>query len=115
MAKPAPRLDSHTLPEILVQDIKAVALRVSPGAEIVLFGSRARGDARPESDYDLLFLAQQPLTPMQRETLNDALYEIELRHGIVISSIIIDRSRWETPRHRVTPLHQYIDREGIVL
>lgn len=115
MAKPAPRLDSHTLPEILVQDIKAVALRVSPGAEIVLFGSRARGDARPESDYDLLFLAQQPLTPMQRETLNDALYEIELRHGIVIAAIVFDRAHWETTQYRVTPLHQHIDREGIIL
>jgi predicted nucleotidyltransferase len=115
MTKPAPRFGSHTLPESLVQDLKAVALGVSPGAEIVLFGSRARGDARPESDYDLLILARDPITPFQRETLDNALYEIELRHGIVIAAIVFDRAHWETTQYHVTPLHQHIDREGIVL
>lgn len=47
-----------------------VALREALGEElvaIVLFGSRARGDARPDSDWDLLLIAENlPASPWRR-------------------------------------------------
>ncbi|MBR1433792.1 MAG: nucleotidyltransferase domain-containing protein [Bacteroidales bacterium] len=41
----------------IIQGMKELASAVLPsGAEALLFGSRARGDARPDSDWDILIL-----------------------------------------------------------
>ena len=47
--------------------MRDAALRVLPGIEaLYVFGSRARGDARPDSDLDLAVLGAAPLDPLRR-------------------------------------------------
>ena len=55
---------------MIAEDInKAVALlkRTAPRASIILFGSRARGDARPDSDVD--FLVIEPEVKSRRQEM----------------------------------------------
>ena len=55
--------------EEVVERIKAFAQRVLPeGSSLWLYGSRARGDAHPDSDYDLLLL-------LNTERITDEDYE----------------------------------------
>ncbi len=84
-----------------------------PDATVVLFGSRARGDVAPDSDYDLLVVTPAPLTSAEEDRISDAVYDLQLERGVVISLIFFARDYWD--RHPLMPLHQEIDQEGIVL
>ena len=58
----------------IIQGIKQIALQVLPdGADAILFGSRARGDARPDSDYDFLISKGQVRTLFLHAALCQAL------------------------------------------
>ena len=44
------------------QMVETIVREVTPEA-IILFGSRARGDARTDSDFDLLVVETEPFSP----------------------------------------------------
>lgn len=97
----------------VLQACKRIIREQAPGAEVVLFGSRARGDGAPDSDYDLLVLTDGPLTSAEEDRISDAVYGLELERGVVISLIFFARDYWDL--HRLMPLHQEVDEQGIVL
>jgi len=80
-------------------------------AEIILFGSRARGHSKNDSDWDLLILLSKKADEQLKEKIRDELFEIELETDEVISSIIQSRKDWTN--QQVTPLYQNIKQEGI--
>lgn len=57
--------------------------------EIILFGSKARGDFHEESDIDLLLVTDLEVSWDVRFQIYDLLYEIELQHDVVISPVIV--------------------------
>lgn len=60
---------------IVLKKIKSIIKQIEPQAEIILYGSRARGDERPDSDWDLLILVN---------TKADLDYERIFRHKLLI-------------------------------
>src|SRR3989339_1913999 len=99
----------------LLQKCKEAIEDVVSDAEVVLYGSRARGDANEYSDYDILVLTDKPVNMALKEKLIESLLPMELDSGKVLTIITYNRQQWDTPLYRAMPLHKNIDREGIVL
>jgi predicted nucleotidyltransferase len=68
---------------------------VLPGvsARMTLFGSRARGDAEPDSDMDVLLdLDLERLDLPTKRRIRRLAGEVSLAHGLVLSVLTVDRS-----------------------
>ena len=59
-----------------------------PVAEVILFGSKARGDAGRESDIDLLVLTTRNLTWQERDRLVDSLFDLQLERNVLFTPLI---------------------------
>jgi predicted nucleotidyltransferase len=84
-----------------------------PVEEIVLFGSKARGDFDAESDIDLLVLTSREVHWQERHAMIDSIYELELDRDVFMSLLILPRQDWKTGDYTVLPIHREIDRDGI--
>lgn len=82
---------------------------------MVLFGSAARGEADDESDLDVLILTKKPLARPTRHRITDLIFDINLRHGTNLSSLVIDRENWETGAASVLPIHDEILKDGVAV
>jgi len=66
-----------------------------PVERVMLYGSKARGTDDKESDIDLLVLTSRELGWKERDAITDALFDIELAYGVVISSLVLPAAEWE--------------------
>lgn len=99
---------------ILPEKIKGYVKGLDPEAEVILFGSRARGEAHEDSDWDMLILTERPVTLKIEQAFRHKLFELELEFGQPISVFVYSKSDWNG-RHRYTPLYNNIQAEGILL
>ena len=83
--------------------------------DVILFGSKARGDSDKDSDIDMLLLTTQPLHWKKRHAIVDALFEVEMKHDVVISIVVNTVYDWHDGICTVLPIHEEINREGITI
>ncbi len=83
-----------------------------PGAQVWLYGSRARGDSEPDSDYDMCVVLDR-VGGDAWKILSDIDWEIGLDNGILITSVEFEREEFERGLSSYTPLVRNIRREGI--
>ena len=81
----------------IVRRIAEVIHRIAPDAKTILYGSEARGDARHDSDIDLLILLDdsEELTPDRELELRRPLSELEAQTGVAINALVLLRHAWE--------------------
>jgi len=76
--------------EIKSQILAVLAKEGVPVRKIILFGSRARGESREDSDYDLLVIVAKPLTFREKvevsEKIRDRLVGLNIASDIVVKS-----------------------------
>lgn len=84
-----------------------------PVERIVLYGSKATGADVEESDIDLLLLTAHELTWRERDAITDALFDVELAHDVVISTLVASQKEWTAGRYRVLPIHDEVEHDGV--
>ncbi len=99
----------------LLAECKAAVREVTPGADLILYGSRARGDAQEDSDYDLLVLVDREVDMDLERAVVDRLVPLEVRTGKVLTVLIYSRSQWDSAQYRAMPFHQNVTREGVAI
>jgi uncharacterized protein len=97
----------------IIELIKSKIQGKNPEADIILFGSHARGTANEDSDWDILILLKSHNVSRKIEQeYRHELFDVELETGEPISTFVFSKNDWET-KHSVTPFYYNISREGI--
>ena len=99
----------------VLNKIKSEVSKLDETAEIIHFGSTARGDFNNESDIDVIILVDKKPANFQEEiNLKYPLYEIEIESGIIISPIIMTKSEWNSKKNKSIFLEN-VSEEGRLL
>ena len=80
---------------------------------IYLFGSRATGTARPDSDYDLLLVVSDAFALSDKDTLYDQVIDILLESGRLVSLKIFRQQAFHHLCELRTPFMSHVTKEGI--
>lgn len=99
----------------IFNQIKRIVKVKETSAKIYLYGSRSRGTAKDNSDWDLLILLNRDdiSNEVERE-ITYPLYDLEFDTGEVISPMIYSEKEWNS-KYKVTPFYQNVMREGRLL
>ena len=101
--------------KLLLNKIKSIVLEIEPSAKIYLYGSRVRGTAKANSDWDLLILLKKNrITAALENRITSPLYDLEFDSGELISPMIYSESEWNS-KYSVTPFYHQVMRKGKLL
>ncbi len=77
---------------------------------IYIFGSKARGEEGPDSDYDVMVLVPDDAPPERRRSR--LAYEALRGTGVAADILVWARTRFDGRRHVVASLPATVEREG---
>jgi len=96
----------------IFKEIQALKRQILPNEKVILFGSQARGDAREDSDWDLLVLLNK-----ERKTFEDEdnygypFAEMGLKYKTYVSVKLYTKNDWE--KRKITPFYKNVEKDGI--
>ena len=99
----------------VLRRIREVAHRSVPnGGRAILYGSRARGDAHPGSDWDVLILLDKPrLSSADYDTVSFPFVNLGWDINEEINPIMYTTDEWH--QNHFTPFYENVEHDGILL
>jgi predicted nucleotidyltransferase len=80
--------------------------------ELLVFGSKARGTACPDSDLDLLLIVKSPAASIKRK-LRRIGYALAAGSDVVPSILAYTAEEWEQRRRSGSPFRQAVERDKV--
>jgi predicted nucleotidyltransferase len=99
----------------ILREVGEIIHKLLPGATLYLYGSGARGTREPDSDLDLLIVTETQLSRAEEAAVSDAVYDLELARGVVISTVWYCRTEWDAPLNRATPFRNRMEAEAVLV
>ena len=100
--------------ENILNQIRTKIHALAPNARAVLFGSRARGDAKPSSDWDILVLLdKEKIELSDHDKIAYPLFELGWKFDLNFSVKLYTQKEWAS-RH-FTLFYKNVEKEGIAL
>ena len=98
----------------IFNEIQTLKRQILPNEKVILFGSQARGDAREDSDWDLLVLLDKEKKAFEDEdTYAYPFAEMGLKYKTYISVKLYTENDWK--KRKPTPFYKSVEQEGITI
>jgi len=99
--------------EIIKEEIESKGLKV---IKIILFGSRARGDAKEDSDWDLLVLVNKDIPlKIKKEILSNIYRKVAECEKESFEIVITSEKKFLENKNYIGTLSYEVDKEGILI
>jgi predicted nucleotidyltransferase len=96
----------------IIQRIRQNINVIDPEAEVILYGSRARGEEHVGSDWDILVLTDYDVDIQIERKFRNNLYDLELELGEPFSIFVYSKNDWHT-KQKITPFYHNVSMEGL--
>ena len=99
----------------VIENIQQVAMKtLPPSSSLILYGSRARGDYKDDSDWDLLILLDKPeLSDSDYDNVSFPFTLLGWNIGELISPQMYTKKEWDSISF--LPFYKNVERDKIVL
>ncbi len=103
---------SYAMNAQIFEQIRRLKRKIMPNEKLILFGSQARGDAREDSDWDLLILLNKPKKELDDyDNYGWPFTRMGWKHGTYISPKIYTINEWKTQRPSL--FFKNVEQDGI--
>lgn len=100
----------HKARDIIIEELEKSGVRV---LRVLLFGSRARGDFRPDSDFDFYVVVDKELLFPERQEMTSRIRWMLARAGITGDVVIQSEDKFAQGMANTGYLAYYVAKEGI--
>ncbi|GHT44608.1 hypothetical protein AGMMS49965_20590 [Bacteroidia bacterium] len=96
----------------ILKEIQTLKRLILPNDKLILFGSQARGDERPDSDWDLLVLLNKPVREFEDyDNYGYPFAELGWKYGVYLSAKVYTTTDWE--KGKSFPFYKNVEHDGI--